>query len=486
METPNRKLFIDGKWVTGDGASDVAVNPATEESLAHIPAASLQQTNAAIAAARRCFDSGAWSLRSPGDRSAGLARVLSLLDARKEALAELIIAESGCPRMITEPLQIGAAVEHLAWFVEAAVRGPATGWRVALPDHSGPPFASQSVLVREPIGVVAAMTPYNISLLSAIWKVCGALAAGCTTVLLPSPRAQLQSLAFAEIMAEADLPVGAFNIVTGGPEIGRALTESPNVDMVSFTGSETVGAQVMAQSAHTIKKVVLELGGKSPNVMLPGTDYANAMFAALFHFSMNAGQGCICLTRILVPRRDYETALTHAAQILPNIKVGDPRNPDVVTGPLIRAEHRARVENLVAQALDGGGRIIAGGGRPESKLGYFMNPVLLADVAPDAPLAQQELFGPVGVLTPYDSIEEAVGLANASPYGLHANIWGPTEDARALASKIRAGTVTVNGGGALRPDAPFGGHKRSGVGREAGEEGFQEFFETKHIQWAVQ
>ncbi len=255
--------------------------------------------------------------------------------------------------------------------------------------------------------------------------------------------------------------------------------------MVTFTGSNTVGAQVARQAAGTAKRLVLELGGKSPNILLPGTDVASVVAPSALRFLRNAGQGCGATTRTFVPRADYERYVEAMRAFFATVPVGDPWRAETVVGPLISAAHRDRVEGYVARATAAGAVVEAGGGRPARDRGYFLNPTLVGNVDNRAEISRDELFGPVGVVIPYDEVSEAVAMANDSRYGLNANVWGPTPQAIEVARRIRSGTVTINGGGGLRPDAPFGGYRQSGVGREAGEAGFLEFFEVKHLQWPL-
>jgi aldehyde dehydrogenase (NAD+)/betaine-aldehyde dehydrogenase len=414
-----------------------------------------------------------------------MMRVLESIDSARDALVELMVAETGCPISLSRSLQVDAMLEHLEWFVEAARKGPAEGFDQQLGIDERSPIASNSLLVREPVGVVAAVTPYNIPLLTAVWKAVGALAAGCTTILVPSPRAALVSMAWSRALLEADLPDGVFSLLVGGPDVGRELTESDSVDMVTFTGSNAVGRHVMRQASGNFKRVVLELGGKSPNLLLPGTDVDAVVGPSILRYCRNAGQACGATTRTFVPRDDYEDYVTRARQYTGEVGVGDPWDPSTVVGPLISREHRDRVEGYVERALSEGASIEAGGGRPDIGPGAFMNPVLVGNVSNRSELARDELFGPVGIVVPYDSVDEAVRMANDSRYGLNANVWGPVDDALGVAARLRSGTVTINGGGGLRPDAPFGGYRESGIGREAGDAGFSEFFELKHIQWPV-
>ena len=483
IATPS--LILGGDATQGAGESIVAVDPFTELEVGSIASATVEQVRAAVHSAREAVDSGPWSRLGPNDRSRLLLRAVDGLARHRDALVELLVAETGSPISLTRALQVDAMMEHLAWFAEAARRGPVGGFEQQLPVHRGPPVRSEGVLLREPIGVVAALTPYNIPFMTAVWKVGAALAAGCSAILLPSPRAALSSLAWSRALLEADLPAGAFSFIVGEAEVGRELTESPQVDMVTFTGSNTVGRSVMRQASTNFKRVVLELGGKSANILLPGTDLEAVVGPSILRFCRNAGQACGATTRTFVPHTDYDRYADAARAFMTEVLVGDPRDETTVVGPLIRPEHRERVEGYVQRAVDGGAVIEAGGGRPETPSGYFMNPALVGRVGNDQEIAREELFGPVGVLIPYVSVDEAVNMANDSAYGLNANVWGPSEAAAATARRIRSGTVTINGGGGLRPDAPFGGYRQSGIGREAGEEGFAEFFETKHLQSPV-
>ena len=478
------QLLIDGKWSAGTAAGHVAVDPFTERPLGAFPGASPDQAESAVRGARRAFDGGEWCGLSPQDRGRLLHRIVAALDGKRQALAEIIVAETGSPVSLARTVQVGAMLEHLAWFADAAARGPRGGFEQGLPVHRGP-VTSAGVLVREPAGVVAALTPYNIPLVTAAWKIGGALASGSSAILLPAPAAAFSSLAWARILCEADLPPGVFSFLAGDPQVGRYLTESPDVDMVTFTGSNAVGGQVMRQSSGTFKRLVLELGGKSPNVLLPGADVEAAAAPSALRFLRNSGQACGATTRTFVPREDYETYVQAMAAFFSSVPVGDPWHEDTVVGPLISARHRDRVDGYVQRAAESGGVIEAGGGRPDREHGYFLNPTLVGHVGNDSEIAREELFGPVGVVIPYDDVDQAVTMANDSRYGLNANVWGPANAAMDVARRIRSGTVTINGGGGLRADAPFGGYRQSGIGREAGEEGFLEFFEIKQIQWPL-
>ena len=471
------RLLIDGRLSPGEGPPIVVLNPATEEEIARIGSASAQQVEAALAAARRAAEDARWSGLTPAERSRALHRFVDAFEARIEELVATVIAEVGTPLWLAESLQVRSALVHFRHYADLAARdhvhdlGPATD----------PP--SHSELAWRAAGVVVGITAYNYPLMLAASKLGAALAAGCTTVLLPSAQTPLSSLALAEIALDAELPPGVVNVLVGGPEVGAALTSDPRVDRVSFTGSVGVGQAIMRQCAEHVTGVVLELGGKSPDMVLPGFALDEESVLGIHtRYLRNAGQGCASPTRILVPEQAYDEFVELTRRVFPTVGVGDPWDPNTIVGPLISTAHRARVEGFIERALAGGGRILAGGGRPE-RGGWFVNPALIGDVAPGDEIAQEEIFGPVGVLLRYRDLDHAVQIANATKFGLAAYIHGDQELARQLAPRLRAGTVYINGGGGLRPDAPFGGWGASGIGREWGKHGIREFLEPQHIQW---
>jgi aldehyde dehydrogenase (NAD+)/betaine-aldehyde dehydrogenase len=446
--------------------------------------ASNEQVEQAIAAARRAADSGPWPALSPRDRSLLLHRLTDLFASRREEYVELIISEVGAPKALAQAGQVAAAIDTFRWFAEAAARGPIGGYEVGLPLHYQP-FTSASLLRHEPIGVVAAITAYNFPLFLLARKLGGILAAGCTGVVLPSERAPLTTHRFFEMIEEVGYPDGVANLVIGSKDAGMTLSSHRDVDMVSFTGSVAVGAAVMAQAAPTTKKVVLELGGKSPTIVLPGAEIGRVAAPTILRMTTATGQACGCTTRTFVPEDLYDEYVEAAGRVIDGLKVGNPRAADTALGPLIRDEQRASVEGYVERALSAGGEIVAGGGRPDEPVGFFMNPALLSGLDNRSEIAQNELFGPVGVVMRYGTLEDAISQANDSRYGLNAAVWGPTDEAMKVAQRIKSGSVAINGGGGPRPDAPWGGPRESGVGREGGEAGFSDFFEIKHIQWPV-
>jgi aldehyde dehydrogenase (NAD+) len=476
--------LIDGRWVDGDGDTWDVVDPSTEAVLATVPASTPEQVDRAVNAARRAVDGGPWRAFTPAERGRLLHRFADAVERHFDSLVETVVREVGTPIGLARALQVGGPVENLRWYAEAAVRGPIGGYEEGLPLHHSP-VTTSGLLVREPVGVVAAMTAFNYPLNLLAWKL-GALAAGCAVVVYPSPRGTLSTISFLRaVLEDADLPPGVVNLVAGGPGVGERLTTAPGVDMVSFTGSARVGSLVMAQAARTMKKVVLELGGKSPNILLPSADLDAALAPSILRFCRNAGQGCGATTRILVHRSQHDEFVAKASTFVNGLVVGDPMDPATVVGPLIAGAHREWVEQMVDGAVAAGARVAAGGGRPALERGYFLNPVLLVDADNASDVCQEELFAPVGAVLAYDTVDEAVAIANASRYGLNANVFGDTAEAIAVGRRLRTGTVQVNGGGGMRPDAPWGGYGHSGVGREMGEDGFREFFEVKHVQWPL-
>jgi aldehyde dehydrogenase (NAD+) len=487
-----RRCFIDGAREEGTGETLVKVNPTSGTELGSFAAADAAQVDRAIGAARRAFDSGPWRDYDGERRGQVLHRLVDLMEANLDALVEIVGAEVGSPVSLAVPLQLEGALFNLRWFANAAPLGP-DGWYergTTVDAPSGgthPGLTSHGVIVREPAGVVAAVTAYNFPYNLLGWKLGAALAAGCTVVLQPSARATLSTLALWSLIERLELPPGVVNLVLGEAEVGQALTGDPRVDLVSFTGSEAVGSRIMVQAAPTIKKVILELGGKSPNILLPGTDVEAAIAPSMLRLITNAGQRCGATSRMLVPRADYERFCAAAAKFLDGVKVGDPRDPATVVGPLVDRAHLEFVEGHVERALANGAEIVAGGGPPPAEFpeGAFMRPALLGSLTNSDAFAQEEQFGPVGSVLPYDNVEEAIAIANDSLYGLNANVFGPIPEALAVARRIRSGNVTINGGGRIRPEAPWGGYGRSGIGRESGDEGFREYFEVKHIQWPL-
>jgi acyl-CoA reductase-like NAD-dependent aldehyde dehydrogenase len=479
-------LFIDGAWVTSEsGRTEPVINPATEETIGIAPVASRSDVAKAITAARTAFDEGPWPLMSVQERSAIMVRMAEVMEKRFDELVQLNIAESGSTRVGAETFQIGIPLNHFRDLAERVLlQFP---MEKPMPPHVGASLG-QGVIRREPFGVAALISAYNFPFFLNLMKLGPALAAGCTTILKPAPTTPLEAFVLGEIAEEAGLPHGVLNIVSGDIDTGLELTTNPMVDIVSFTGSDAVGRKVLEQAAPTMKKVVLELGGKSANIICEDADLAKVVGSVVRDIVLHAGQGCAFLTRTLVHRSRQDELIELIKQGLSSIKVGDPASPDTEMGPLGSAAQRAKVENLIETGIAEGATLAVGGGRPEGlDRGFFVEPTLFVDVENSMAIAQQEFFGPVGVVIPFDDDDEAVRIANASDYGLSGGVWAKDPvRAYAIAKRIRTGTVTVNGGGGgMSPHGSFGGYKQSGLGRERGDAGLDEFLQTKTITWGV-
>jgi acyl-CoA reductase-like NAD-dependent aldehyde dehydrogenase len=476
-----RDLLIDGQFVSPQGERWPVYNPATEQVIATVGGASAEQVDAAVAAARAAFPG--WAALPGEQRSRHIHRLADVLEAAADQLLPSIVNEVGTPVSLASFLQVRMAVQqHLRWAAEAA--------KTDRIQHLGPwnePVPTMSDVVLEPAGVVAAITGYNYPLNLAIFKFGAALAAGCTVVLLPSPRTPLTTLLLGELIRQADLPPGVMNVITGNADVGRQLSSHPGVDRVSFTGSDTVGAMIMAQAAGSLTGVTLELGGKSPSIVLPDADIGQVAVETHLRWSRNGGQGCAALARLLVHESVYDEFLAASAPAFDQMIVGDPWDPATNIGPMIRPDHQARVRGFIDDSLAAGGRKLLQVTKPLPEKGWFVNPVLLGHLPAEARAVQQEIFGPVAVILPFKDTDDAIRLANDTPYGLAANVWcgDNLDEGRRVAERVRAGTVWINGGGSMRPDAPFGGYGRSGIGRELGEWGMREYLEVKHIQWRV-
>lgn len=475
-------LFIDGAWVdSAGGGSDDVINPATEQTISAAISGSLRDAEAALAAARRAFDDGPWPSLSRAERVRAITKVYDGIVARREQISNLVQLECGytLPEATNQWTQ---SERHTARFLEIAARNPTHGLPTAVnPGPDGQKTLVAGITTRVPVGVVTVITPYNAGFFLAVVKAVPALLAGNTVILKPSPYTPLQAFIFAEILAEADLPPGVFNLVTGGLDQGELLTSDPRVDMVTFTGSDAVGAKIMAQGSATLKKVHLELGGKSALIVRHDADLDIAVGQGR-RFAFMCGQGCILPTRHLVSNRVREAYVERLAGAVNGIKIGDPKDRTVGMGPLIREAARSRTEKYVELGLAEGGKLVAGGKRPDHlDKGYFFEPTIFDDVKNTSRLAQEEVFGPIVAVIGFDTDDEAVKLANQSNFGLGGRIISRDAGlAMDMALKIRAGQVMLNNATAV-VDMPFGGFKRSGLGREWGEEGYNEFTELKGI-----
>ncbi|MDF2583007.1 MAG: aldehyde dehydrogenase [Mycobacterium sp.] len=475
------RLFIDGKLVAGSGGTFETVNPATEEVLGVAANADEADMSTAIGAARTAFDETDWSTNTEL-RVRCLRQLREALQANLEDLRELTISEVGAPRMLTSGAQLEGPIDDLAFSADTAESYP---WRTDLGYATPQGIPTNRVIAREAVGVVGAITPWNFPHQINLAKVGPALAAGNTLILKPAPDTPWMAAVLGEIIAEhTDFPAGVINIVTSDDHgVGALLSKDPRVDMVSFTGSTNTGRAVMTDSAVTIKKVFLELGGKSAFIVLDDADLGGACAMAAFTVAMHAGQGCAITTRLVVPRAKYDEAVEAAAATLGGIKPGDPNSKRTVCGPVISARQRDRIQGYLDSAIAEGGRFACGGGRPaDLDTGFFIEPTVIAGLDNSAKVSREEIFGPVLTVIAHDGDDDAVRIANDSPYGLSGTVFGGDDDrAQAVASRLRVGTVNVNGGIWYSADAPFGGYKQSGVGREMGVAGFEEYLETKLI-----
>jgi aldehyde dehydrogenase (NAD+) len=479
------RLLIDGALVTGRGGTFSTVNPATEEVLGVAADADTADMGAAIGAARRAFDETDWSTNVEL-RVRCIRQLQQAMRDHVEELRDLTIAEVGAPRMLTAAAQLEGPVEDLSFCADTA---ESYQWSTDLGIAAPMGIKSHRRIVREAVGVVGAITPWNFPHQINLAKVGPALAAGNTLVLKPAPDTPWAAAVLGELIHQhTDFPAGVINIVTSSDHgVGALLSKDPRVDMVSFTGSTRTGRAVMADGAATLKKVFLELGGKSAFLVLDDADLAGACSMAAFTASMHAGQGCAITTRLVVPRARYDEAVEAAAGTMASLAPGDPNKPGTICGPVISALQRDRVQAYLDSAIAEGGRFACGGGRPAGRdVGFFIEPTVIAGLDNNAKVAREEIFGPVLTVIAHDGDDDAVRIANDSPYGLSGTVFSADDErAQGVAARMRVGTVNVNGGVWYSADMPFGGYKQSGIGREMGLAGFEEYLETKAIATAA-
>ena len=466
------KLYIGGEWVdpAGDETIDV-VNASTEEVMGRIPQGTPEDVDRAVAAARKAFET--WS-ETPLVERANLIRAIAAgVAARTDEIASTVAQELGMPIGLSKGIQAGLPTMTF------------TSVPDLLEEVTWEEQVGNSLVVREPVGVVGAITPWNYPLHQVAAKVAPALAVGCTVVLKPSEVAPLSAFILAEIIDEAGLPAGVFNLVTGtGPVVGEAIASHPGVDMVSFTGSTRAGRRVSELASQNVKPVALELGGKSPNVILDDADLETAVTDGVSKCFLNSGQTCSALTRMLVPRERLEEAEKIAATVAEAYTTGECFDPEAKLGPLVSDVQRERVRSYIRKGVEEGARLVTGGEEPPDgcERGYFVRPTVFSDVSNDMTIAQEEIFGPVLTIIPYDDEEDAVRIANDSMYGLAGGVWsGDEERAKRVARRIRTGQVEINGG-VFNPLAPFGGYKQSGHGRELGKFALEEYLQVKSMQ----
>jgi betaine-aldehyde dehydrogenase len=472
----NNQIYINGKWL--DSNSDLTIpvlNPTTGGVIANIPAGNVVDANMAVDAAYQAFP--AWSRKTSNERADLIDRVAELLLAKSDFFAEMITSEVGMPLKLSKMIQVGNAIASWKHYAQIA--------REFKYEES----VGNSLLVHDPIGVVACITPWNFPLIQITHKIAPALAAGCTVVLKPSELAPLNAIALAQIIHEAGFPPGVFNLLMGnGEDVGEALVSNPKVDMVSFTGSTRAGKRVGAIASQSIKRVALELGGKSSSVVLDDADLTRAIKGTLNSCFLNSGQTCLAHTRLLIPENKYDEAKTIVLTVVDKMKIGDPFTEGTRLGPVISSAQKDRIKNYITTAKKEGAEVIVGEAEIPNELlsGNFVQPTVLGKVKPNDTVAQEEIFGPVLSIITYKDEEEALKIANNTIYGLGGAVWSNDYDrAMQFARHMRTGQVDINGA-PFNTLAPFGGYKQSGNGREYGLYGFKEFFEIKSIQQEIQ
>ncbi|MFI1506497.1 aldehyde dehydrogenase family protein [Streptomyces sp. NPDC020597] len=456
-------IYLDGVWRPAAGQDVIeVVDPVDEQVIARVPAGVAADVDAAVRAARAALPG--WAATPPAERAARLGALRDVLAARKDEIAETVTAELGSPLAFSQAVHAAVPIAVAASYAELAAT------------HSFEERVGNSTVLHEPVGVVGAITPWNYPLHQIVAKVAPALAAGCTVVLKPAEDTPLTAQLFAEAVHEAGVPAGVFNLVTGlGPVAGQALAEHPGVDLVSFTGSTAVGKRIAATAGAAVKKVALELGGKSANVILPSADLARAVNVGVANVMSNSGQTCSAWTRMLVHRDRYEEAVSLAAAAA--AKYGDR------IGPVVSARQRDRVRGYIERGVAEGATLVTGGPEAPREQGYFVSPTVFSDVTPDMTIAQEEIFGPVLSVLRYEDEDDALRIANDTVYGLAGAVWaGDEAEAVAFARRMDTGQVDINGG-RFNPLAPFGGYKQSGVGRELGAHGLTEYLQTKSLQF---
>jgi len=482
------QMFIDGKWTASrTGKTYDVPNPATEATIGSAPDADVEDMQRAIAAARKAFDEGPWPRSTRHERHRALMRIADVLERRKEEMRKLLVEESAAT-YIEHGIQVDAPIEQARTYAELALRFE---FEEQLPSRAtmGPmgPQMNSGIVYRHPVGVCGMIPTWNFPVFVAMQKLAPALATGCTMVFKSSPYGPLINLFLAEVCAEADLPPGVVNWVTGqSTAISTALCDDPRIDKISFTGSVATGKAIMAAASKTLKRVHLELGGKSVGLYLDTDNLQMQAMTACGPAMFHAGQGCAMSTRVLVPAEKHDEFVQVMAGFIQGmVKVGDPADPTVMLGPVIREERRTKIEEYIEAGKKEGATLVTGGKRPKDlPKGYFLEPTIFANVKNSIRIAQEEIFGPVVSVIPYKDVDEAVKIANDSTYGLGGGIsCSDVGKAVEVAKRIRTGVVWINNGLLPMTDAPFGGFKESGIGREGGKWGFEEYTEVQQITW---
>jgi acyl-CoA reductase-like NAD-dependent aldehyde dehydrogenase len=477
IEPPSGELFIDGAWTGSDARRDI-LDPSTGAVVSSVAQAGAQETERAVAAARRAFDEGPWPRMTPRERGRVLLRAAVLLRERAEEFARLESLHTGKPITFSRTVDVATTIDQIEYYGALA-----SGVEGATRQTGAPAFAYTR---REPLGVVAAITPFNFPLILSSIKIAPALAAGNTVIHKPAEETPLTALRLAEVLQEAGVPDGVFNVLAGGGSAGEALVRDRRIDKVAFTGSTAVGRGIAESAAHTLKHVTVELGGKSANIVFADADIEKAVGTAIAGFVFNTGQFCMAGSRLLVQRPVYEDVLAALSGAIGHVPLGDPFAESTVIGPMTGPRHLAKVRSFLDRAESGGAKVIGGGPAAPAGEGlgggFWAAPTLLADVAQDSAFVQEEIFGPVLTVQPFETEDEAVRLANGTEYGLAAGVQtGDVARAHRVADRLRAGIVWVNGWAMLDAAMPFGGVNQSGYGREGGPEGLDEYLQTKSV-----
>lgn len=474
MQTHGR-LFIGGEWVSpATSATFDVISPHSEELVARVPEAREADVDRAVAAARAAFDEGPWPRMKPSERAAAMGRLLAALQARSADLATTITTEMGSPISFSHVAQVGASLMVFDYYARLAAE---YAFEEVRPGMLGP-----ALVRREPVGVAVGIVPWNVPLFISMLKLGPALASGSTVILKPSPETPLDAILLADAVLDAGLPKGVVSILPAGREVGEYLVRHPRIDKVSFTGSTAAGRRIASICGEQLKRVTLELGGKSAAILLDDADLNVTIPALLPNAMMNSGQACVAQTRILASRRRYDEVVEALVATLAKMQVGDPMDPATFCGPLVAARQRERVESYIAIGKKEGAKIVVGGGRPAHLTkGWYVEPTIFAGVDNSMTIAREEIFGPVVAVIPYDDVDDAVRIANDSDYGLSGSVWcADVDQGLDIARRVRTGTYTVNGF-AMEWSAPFGGFKCSGIGRELGPEGLSAYLESKTI-----